>query len=278
MAIEKDLKLRFLIFSALITLALTENFTTIECEFKEDVNGGNLNVGKVYLCLGKNVQIKKVNTIVQSASGNHTSSLSNRDVKGFCANDQVINYFPQNLLKVFPNLVTLRICCSQLLEIHQNDLAPFVDLIDLYLHTNRLKYIEKDLFKYNPRLALIELYDNRIKVVDPNVFDSLLSLKFLRIIGNLCISENAIDNRTKVLILINEIKRECHIDQEAECNALKNKASNETEIINELTQKLSIFEGLTVVSFVIFIVFSVLTSIMCVVSIFSVAKIMKIEG
>lgn len=119
-----------------------------------------------------------------------------------------MTYFPQSLLKTFPNLIAVYINDGNLQEIHQSDLEPFTALRLLDLFGNRLEVIEPDLFKFNPKLEVIWLSNNQIRKIDPKVFDHLENLSFLYLMDNVCIEQSE-TNRTEVIKLIQNVKAKC---------------------------------------------------------------------
>ncbi|XP_070492293.1 leucine-rich repeat and immunoglobulin-like domain-containing nogo receptor-interacting protein 3 [Chironomus tepperi] len=84
----------------------------------------------------------------------------------------------------------------------------FPQLFHLDLEENNLKVIEKDLFKFNPKLSVIRLEVNHIKEIDGNVFDHLEELNVLALDDNECISKSR-SERKDVLELIAEIQKSC---------------------------------------------------------------------
>lgn len=65
----------------------------------------------------------------------------------------------------------------------KEDLKSFPDLKQFDFEYNQIVTVEKELFLYNRKLEYINLNDNKIKHIDPNVLDSLHFLKaalFLR--------------------------------------------------------------------------------------------------
>lgn len=78
---------------------------------------------------------------------------------------------------------------SNLMEIHEIDLAQFSKLKLLDLSRNFLEFIEENLFKFNFDLEEIFLNNNKIQFVDSKAFENLKSLKILDFQENSCDSK-----------------------------------------------------------------------------------------
>lgn len=155
-----------------------------------------------------------------------------------------INFFPQGLAEIFPNLKAIRLTGVQLKEIHQSDLKPFEQLKTLSLWDNDLEYLEKDLFLYNLNLVGISLEYNKISYIDPNVFDNLKSLIDLHLKNNICISEKAV-NSTGVTKIIQKIGYQCSIFEyftmlvKEKFQQNKNETSRVESLVLNLDQKMN---------------------------------------
>lgn len=110
---------------------------------------------------------------------------------------------------VFPNLLGISIYSCELKEIHQGNLKPFAQLESLHLSNNKISVLEHDLFKFNPKLVRIRVNGNQISHVESSVFIDLKNLKSLNFINNLCFSDEADKNRLDVLNLELSIQLSC---------------------------------------------------------------------
>ncbi|CAG9810386.1 unnamed protein product [Chironomus riparius] len=136
---------------------------------------------------------------------------------------QDVFYFPRGFDKFFTHLVMLRVTLCRLREIKQDDLKVFPDLIYLDLDSNYLEVIEKDLFKFNPKIETILMDFNLIKFIDANFLDDLKDLKFITLAGSACINIRA-ETREKILTkLRKEIQKSCQNHDELENLAKINK-------------------------------------------------------
>ncbi|KAG5667328.1 hypothetical protein PVAND_015312 [Polypedilum vanderplanki] len=137
------------------------------------------------------LKITSRNYEFHSLVGNKNDSPKTADFTGIHIKNKVLNYFPSNLGDLMPNLIGLSVESSKLMEITQNDLKPFSKMQHLWIVANLIKFVEKELLKFNPDLIYINLRDNLIKKVDPKVFDNLYDLKHLIFQRNECIDGQA---------------------------------------------------------------------------------------
>ena len=101
--------------------------------------------------------------------------------------DQVL-YMPTGIEKFYSYLKALFVVHCGMKEIKQIDIKVFPGLRVLDFSANVIEIIEKDLFKFNPKLVYINIDMNNLKHINANVFDHLKELKSLNFAGNLCIS------------------------------------------------------------------------------------------
>jgi len=105
--------------------------------------------------------------------------------------------------------IFIRIYKSELLEIHSSDLEPFVKLVELRLHSNKIEVLEEGLLDHNPDLEYIVLRENKISYIDSKLFDNLQKLKYLYLKGNVCINVNGINSIQSVKNIIQVAKDAC---------------------------------------------------------------------
>ncbi|KAL7013012.1 hypothetical protein ACKWTF_015150 [Chironomus riparius] len=168
-------------------------------------------IGPTYYCkVSSNLNITSPElAAIDSASDNHTASKFNDDVFGFWAENKTINFFPQNLDKIFKNLKLIVIMHGKINEIHQDDLKPFPQLEYLNLHNNTIEVLEEGLFDFNPNLAFISFANNKLYKIHPEVFDKLTKLSFLFLDANKCVDKLAKDDYKALSKAIKEVKFKC---------------------------------------------------------------------
>lgn len=184
--------------------------------------------GTIKNCYARLLDIRTPQPLIESINHDNTSTF--RDVKGFWIENEVSFYVPHRIADFFPDLTAFGIQNSGLKEITKFDLEPLRHIIRLALYSNKLQYLETDLFFYNKELKSITLFDNNLMVVGENIFNSLpqLSLAELKIrcidkkcdsrrgcfqdmsrdLKNFCQSDLVIEEfKTKIQILENDLKR-----------------------------------------------------------------------
>lgn len=193
--------LLFLLFSPTFSINVTCEFSLEEFRF----------IGEIHVCTSDTlVEINSKNTEISFLNSTEPPFFANSQVQGVKFEVHQMKFFPQSITKTFPNLIAIYINDGILSEIHQSDLQPFPQLRYLDLFENHLEVIEADLFKFNQNLELIWLSNNRIRLVDPNVFNHLTKLSFLYMMENECIQQSE-TNRTQVLKLIENVKQKCSV-------------------------------------------------------------------
>jgi len=153
-------------------------------------------LGTVYRCdVPNSVNITSLDAVqVDDISGTHVAGYNNDNVEAFDISKRgPIHYFPHGINKFFTNIKGIAIRETGLKEIHQSDLKDFPKLVELWLYFSDLEILEENLFEFNPNLNLIELSSNKIKHIDPKVFDNLIKLKTLNLVSNKCIDMFAHD-------------------------------------------------------------------------------------
>lgn len=117
----------------------------IRCEFNDGVDS------TIYQCEVANNEIFNGTRVsINSAHGDHQEDKLNDNVTEIFIKEATnLKFFPSNLDKVFIHLIHISVWRSDLLEITQHDLKPFVNLKTLDLNENKIKILTQDVFKYN---------------------------------------------------------------------------------------------------------------------------------
>jgi len=167
----------------LIWCTIEANAIKLECDYKiEDIPNGEKNV---LHCNAKNLRVNKPKEKVRLA---RNFFFEYKDVKEFRVNRQTMNYIFSGLDKFWPKLMYLSFIDCDVLRIFQADFKPFPKLLAIWLRGNKqLDVLERDLFKYNRKLAYLNLYNNNLKHIDSRIFDGLTSLTFVELVKNFCI-------------------------------------------------------------------------------------------
>lgn len=117
-------------------------------------------------------------------------------------------YVPSGIADNFQNLKVLVIAFTGLKEITHEDLKPLVHLENLYIDNNQLESLEKKLFVSNPQITTINLSNNRIKHVAPQILEPLTNLQKINFSQNVCVDFDAVDKET-ILELIQKLETDC---------------------------------------------------------------------
>ena len=130
--------------------------TVADCDFIKRDDGS-------YDCLVTSLTVTEPRTRVVQFK----SDLLN--IKKLIIRNKDIQFFPQGLPVLFPNLQLLEISNCKLSTIEANDLKGFKNLKTLNLANNCLTYLPDDLFKHVPQLENAYFNDNNIslKLLEP---------------------------------------------------------------------------------------------------------------
>jgi len=149
--------------------------------------------------------ISRQDLIIENITGPHLSEKSNDNVIAFQVYTATAYYCLKGVEKYFKNLKAFCYQQCHLKEIHQEDLKPFTNIVDLYLNNNDLEVIEEGLLDYNTELILVYLVNNKITQIHADVFDHLGKLTHLYLSSNICINKDVTDS-TATKALIEQIK------------------------------------------------------------------------
>ncbi|CRK99764.1 CLUMA_CG013079, isoform A [Clunio marinus] len=144
----------------------------LSCEF------GNLEIflyGNVYYtCLIRSSSITKPNTIIRTINGKHLEGKSDKDVEAILFKGTTVNYFPQGLNKIFPNLKAVRIHKCGLKSITQRDLVGLENIERLRCGHNKITSLPDNLFRYMNKLIDISFHDNGLHFMSSEVLKPIL--------------------------------------------------------------------------------------------------------
>lgn len=168
-------------------------------------------MGKIYQCAVINfVKITSPDAAqIDEIFGVHEADHNDDNVEVFDVRIGQIHYFPRGLGKIFKNLKAIQLYNIGLKTIHQSDLKDFPNLMNILFRLNNVEILEKDLFKFNPKLEVINFEFNPISHIDPNVFVKLINLRTLYLGRNTCASIAANNNSTAVQKVIETLKTKC---------------------------------------------------------------------
>lgn len=91
---------------------------------------------------------------------------------------------PENVAKVFPELLVLQINDFKIKSIGHNDLRGLKNLRFLNLQTNDIEWISGDAFRDLVKLEILWLSNNKVEYLGARIFDSLVNVQKMELNGN----------------------------------------------------------------------------------------------
>lgn len=143
----------------------------ISCEFGKGLCTIYLNK---YTCTVTSASICKPNSRVKSYNGKHASGKNDHDVKAIKFENQVVEHFPRNLHKIFPQLESLFISNCGLKAISRRDLIGLENISGLGIFSNQLTSLPSDLFVDMPKLRNISFIGNKLGSVSSKIFAPII--------------------------------------------------------------------------------------------------------
>lgn len=155
-------------------------------------------------------------------------------VMGFECWSETVHYIPNGLGSIFKNIKGLHITSSGIKKVTKENLQQFPHLIYLNFATNIIEYLTADLFEFNSEMRFVGFSQNRLVVIEPEVFNNLKHLNTIDLGGNTCIDKYAIS--TEIPDIKALIEKSCNYLLELR-NEMKEKIENcerEKEIAREI--------------------------------------------
>lgn len=160
--------------------------TALNCNFY--TSGWGNAEGLYYTCKAIELRIESPNILVDRILGSHLERRTNDDVKHWVVeNSPSMLFMPQGVAGFFRNLEEVYIRNASLQSITQSDLKQFQALEQLTLIQTQLKSLESGLFLFNPKLRLLNLSNNQINSIAPDILSPLKNLLHVSLKGNDCI-------------------------------------------------------------------------------------------
>jgi Leucine-rich repeat (LRR) protein len=121
------------------------------------------------VCIAKDWNIQSENVRITNIKGFHTAQdLSSKNVTKLIVQGQVMHYFPNNLMKVFPSLSNVEVTSSKLKKI-----SKFVGkkLTSIKITGNEINDIESDSFAESSKsLTFVDISNNMITKIPDSLF------------------------------------------------------------------------------------------------------------
>lgn len=138
----------------------------LECDFT-----GKIRTGKT--CVAKNLSLTSPKNLVTSVNGHGESFYRSRNVINLSIKDQTVYAMPHGLELFFPHLNRIEIRRSKLKSIDKSDFGTFDELEKIILSNNQLEKVDNDLLRFNPRVQLMMIGNDRIEPSRQNMLGSL---------------------------------------------------------------------------------------------------------
>lgn len=162
-------------------------------------------------CWHKPINVTENNDILTNKKPREAQGITKLLFKG-----DFITFLPKSIATVFPDLLSLKVGPSHLINIAKEDFkgldklkslhlwgneiaeieadtfSELFELEELNLGFNKIKVIEQGLFLKNIKLKYITLKVNQIEIIPPDVIRHLKNLKELNLAANVCITRDYI--------------------------------------------------------------------------------------
>jgi Leucine-rich repeat (LRR) protein len=170
-----------------------------------------------------------MNNIVKMTSV-HVPGNTNFDVKGITFQDCNMKIIVNDIGKHLPNLMSVIADHSGLEKINERDLRQFPQMTFFSAAGNHIKLLFNDLFTNNPLLKTVNLSENEITIVGPNIISDLQQIKFILLAKNPCIKKNFhVEHNTSAFE--NYIRAVCPMEYDD--NEVKKKSNDSDENLDD---------------------------------------------
>ncbi|CRK96617.1 CLUMA_CG010164, isoform A [Clunio marinus] len=164
-------------------ISLSQTFV-LDCEF-DPITWAS--VPTYYGCKADVIHTGSVSEI-DNVIGEHWDDHNNTLVEFIYVYNQTLPRIPLNLKTFFPNIKGIEWHSSKLQKVTAEDLEPFPHLTHFASFYNPLGSLDGDLFKHNPNMLWIYIYNSSLKSIGEDFFSNLNELTFLNFEKNLCIN------------------------------------------------------------------------------------------
>lgn len=165
-------------------------------------------VGNVYTCNARVIQTNQTRNVV-GVSQNHSTGMTDDDVRMLEIIEQPIDFIPEDINLFFPNLEGIGFVNCPITSVSQDDLKPFPNLKLFEIAFGQLTTINGDIFLDSPELQLVSFGYNFITNVGPGLFQNSPKVIYAYLSGNLCIDNYAGSNASSVAALELELAFKC---------------------------------------------------------------------
>lgn len=147
-------------------------------------------LGFQYGCIATVSGLRHVPSL-DTVNGDHWIGKNHNNVKVLSVIDDELNRIPTGIADFFPYLIGLQWFRGNLMEISGDDLRPFPDLRVLRIENNKLYVLDSNLFMHTPKLQWLGFGNNILQHVGLNLLSDLNDLTGAYFQKNPCIDMNA---------------------------------------------------------------------------------------
>lgn len=177
----------------------------INCSFTEEQIFTVQNLAtESYKCKAENLKIVHSKTNIVKVNGAHYSGSDSHNVTAFVVIDQIMNFLPNDLSQIFPQIETILVVRSKLMSLQKQNFQGFSKLKSVTLRFNSLSFIDGEAFDGVERILYIDLSNNQIQQIPSGLFSRLSHLTTLILSGNFLKELN--ENMLVVKNMITEFK------------------------------------------------------------------------
>lgn len=150
----------------------------ISCDFKREI----WTSGIIYTAVVRsiNLNVGKVSSSLEVASGKHAKGKDNKDVQGLIFGT-ILSSIPENIGILFPNLTCLAFTNCDLKTIKRDDFKGLFELSNIDFSNNEIESLPDDLFDDTPKVARVRFSENNISRVSSRLFVHLAKKSLFRI-------------------------------------------------------------------------------------------------
>lgn len=170
---------------------------------------------------------------VIEVSGNHVSNHNNSEVLQVSIRDKNVKFVPRHIGAFFSNIESFDMYNSGVETVSKVDFAGLPHLKQLHFNDNRIKLLENDLFSGSPNMLWISFINNPVTNVGHNVFENLADLASLRFDGVTCHNAGADNNQVASKALIDKIFANCPPTLDMTFDKIKEKILKEAERVDQ---------------------------------------------
>jgi len=195
----------------------------IDCDFTSYTSGDI----EIYSCNAAYGSITDDNTTNTIVRGTHLASRTDADVNFFSAIELFMTYFPKDLYKFFPNLISINLLVGYLTSINAADLKfPHLTSITIYQHP--ITTLDGNLFQHTKKLKEITFAYIHLTNAGRGLLANLDELEMASFIYTDCIDESAW-TREEIPRLIDALERQCPPLPEMMTTTLATKTTTESD-------------------------------------------------